>query len=166
MKLVISMMTKDALTDSNIQDAIKILGDNLSANAKSFTFNYDDSPYCETDIDIDDFMFTTENFQNNMEKLIHALEQILSSIPVDIDVIVANDDTEAEILRYEKDWNDVGDFGLFVTKRTIPNLKAYYKSNVCNAYLNTTHVSFGIYDQSLVVLYEPVFEGGFWYVRK
>ena len=91
-------------------------------------------------------MFTTENFQNNMEKLIHALEQILSSIPVDIDVIVANDDTEAEILRYEKDWNDVGDFGLFVTKRTIPNLKAYYKSNVCNAYLNTTHVSFGIYD--------------------
>ena len=39
MKLVISMMTKDALTDSNIQDAIKILGENLSANAKSYSFN-------------------------------------------------------------------------------------------------------------------------------
>ena len=67
------------------------------------------------------------------------------SLSLEIDFIAANDDTDTEIIRYEKNQNDIKSFGLFVTKRNIPDIIPYYSSKTCNAYVNLTHVSFGIY---------------------
>lgn len=59
------------------------------------------------------------------------------------DFIVANDDTDTEVNKYVEDWNNIKDFGLFVTQRIIPDIKSYYNSRVCIAYLNFEYVSFG-----------------------
>ena len=92
-----------------------------------------------------DVQFTKETLYDGINKLISAYEEIINTTPMQIDFIAANDDTETEIAKYEKDINDVKDFGLFVTNRAIPNLKPYYSSKICNAYVNLTYVSFGVY---------------------
>ena len=48
-------------------------------------------------------------------------------------------------VRYENDWNGVGNVGLFVTPRVVPGLTPYFSSEVCRAYVNLEHVSFGVY---------------------
>ncbi|MBC1967135.1 hypothetical protein HCJ74_08360 [Listeria welshimeri] len=51
--------------------------------------------------------------------------------------------SRSEIFEYVEDWNNIKDFGLFVTQRIIPDIKSYYNSGVCIAYLNFEYVSFG-----------------------
>jgi hypothetical protein len=94
---------------------------------------------------LQDVKFTKETLYDGINQLILAYEEILNTLPLQIDFIAANDDTETEVLRYEKNINDIKDFGLFLTTRTIPNLKPYYSSEICSAYVNLTHVSFGVY---------------------
>ena len=145
MRLVITMMTTNEMVDNYVQKAMEILMTKFNCKAVSSKHNYGDRRYFEADVDLLDIEFTKETLYDGMNKLISAYEEIITIVPMQIDFIAANDDTETEILRYEKDINDVKDFGLFVTKRNIPNLKPYYSSKICNAYVNLTHVSFGVY---------------------
>lgn len=145
MILVTTMMTTREIEDNFVQKAVQIITNKMGYSAKSSKHNYGDRRYFETDIDLQDIEFTKETLHDGIHQLISAYEEILSIVPFQIDFITANDDTDSFILRYEKDINDVKDFGLFVTKRTIPGLKPYYSSKNCNAYLNLTHVSFGVY---------------------
>lgn len=145
MRLVTTMMTMKEMTDNYIQGAIEVLSHKFNCKAEFSKFNYDDRRYFETDVDLLDVDFTKESLYDGIDKLISAYEEIMSMVPMQIDFISANDDTETEILKYEKDINDVKDFGLFVTNRAIPNLEPYYSSRICNAYVNLTHVSFGVY---------------------
>jgi len=145
MVLVTTMMTTREMTDNEVDQALKIIANKMGKTAKSSKHNYGDRIYFETDIDLIDVEFTKKTLQEGIHQLIFAYEEILETLPIQIDFIAANDDTETEILRYEKDINDVRDFGLFVTKRTIPGIEPYYFSEICNAYVNLTHVSFGVY---------------------
>ena len=145
MILVTTMMTTREMADNEVQKALEIITNKMKKTARSSKHNYGDRLYYEADIDLQDVKFTKETLNDGIHLLISAYEQILNTLPLQIDFIAANDDTETEILRYEKDINDINDFGLFVTKRTIPNLKPYYSSEICNAYVNLTHVSFGVY---------------------
>ncbi len=61
-----------------------------------------------------------------------------------IDIIIANDDTDTEIQVYEKNCNGIYGFGLFITKRNILDLEPCYVSNICKSYLNFENVSFGV----------------------
>lgn len=81
--------------------------------------------------------------------MLHTAEEILKRLSYPIDFIAGNDDTHSAVTKYEKNNEDVESFGLFVTRQTIPNLKAYYSSPICNAYVNLTHVSFGLYPSLL-----------------
>lgn len=146
MKLVTTMMTTKEIPDNDVQKAKNILSKKLGYMATSSKHNYGDRKYFEADIDLINVEFTKNTLYDGINKLIAAYEEILSKIPIQIDFIAANDDTEIEIAKYEKDTDDVKNFGLFVTKRTIPNLKPYYSSEKCNAYVNLTYVSFGVYD--------------------
>lgn len=145
MRLVTTMMTKEKLSDDKISDAINILQKEFKNRYEIYKYKYDDSKYYETDIDLFDVIFTKHDIYTNISKLISCYENIMHKISVDIDFIAANDDTHNEVLRYEKNSNDIKDFGLFVTKREIPNAVPYYSSKNCNAYVNLTHVSFGVY---------------------
>ena len=145
MILVTSMMTTRELTNNELQQASNIIMNKMERATKLSQYNYSDRKYFEADIDLQDIKFTKETLHDGITRLILAYEEILNTLPIQIDFIAANDDTETEILRYEKDINDIMDFGLFVTKRTIPNLKPYYSSEICNAYVNLTYVSFGVY---------------------
>ena len=145
MRLVTTMMTIREMSDYDVQKAVQIISQRLNCDVMSSKFNFGDRTYFETDLDILGVDFTKETLYIGINKLISVYEEIMNTIPIHIDFIDANDDTETEIARYEKDINDVKDFGLFVTKRTIPNLKPYYSSKNCNAYVNLTHVSFGVY---------------------
>ncbi|MNW17279.1 hypothetical protein D3C71_2164090 [compost metagenome] len=69
----------------------------------------------------------------------------MKTLTLQIDFIAGNDDTDSAIIIYEQDNEDIKNFGLFVTNRTIPNIQPYYSSQICNAYVNLTHVSFGVY---------------------
>lgn len=95
------------------------------------------------DIDLLDVKFHKERINEELNKLIKVSEEIIKVVPTELDIICANDDTETEIMKYEKDKNDIQDFGLFVTRRNIINLTPYYSSDTCNAYVNFEHVSFG-----------------------
>lgn len=145
MRLVTTMMTTKEMADNYVQIALEILTNKFNCKAELSKHNYGDRKYFEADIDLLDVEFTKEALYDGINKLISAYEEIMNMVPMHIDFIAANDDTETEILRYEKDINDVKDFGLFVTNRTIPNLEPYYSSKICNAYVNLTHVSFGVY---------------------
>lgn len=145
MRLVTSMLTKKELERENIETAVKILQTRFQNRAEVQKFKYDDRKYFETDIDLFDVVFSEEQIYEDINKLISAYEEIMCIISMDIDFIAANDDTETEIQKYEKDENDIRDFGLFVTKRKIPGIEPYLCSTICNAYLNLKYVSFGIY---------------------
>lgn len=145
MRLVTTMMTTKEIPDYDVQKAVQVISHRFNDKVTSSKHNFGDRRYFETDIDILGIEFTKENLYDGINRLISAYEEIMNIIPMQIDFIAANDDTETEIVKYEKDTNDVKDFGLFVTKRLIPNLKPYYSSKNCNAYVNLTYVSFGVY---------------------
>ena len=146
MRLVTTMMTTKELSANEVSKAVEILLSAFNNKHEIFKYNYDDSKYCETDIDLFDVVFTKQDLHDGILKLILCYEEIMREISLEIDFISANDDTNNEVLIYEKDRNDVGNFGIFATKRVIPNLRPYYSSKTCNAYVNLKHVSFGVYD--------------------
>jgi hypothetical protein len=145
MRLVTTMMTSKEMPDCDVYKAKQIISRRLNYKGTSSKHNYGDRRYFEADIDLLDVEFTKETLYDGINKLITAYEEILNTIPMQIDFIAANDDTETEIARYEKNINDIEKFGLFVTERTITNIEPYYTSNKCNAYVNLTYVSFGVY---------------------
>ena len=146
MRLVTTMLTTKEMSDTQLVKAMEILTNQFSCRAEKYRFNYKDRKYFEADIDLFDVEFTKDTLFNEIDKLISAYEKIMNMMQMQIDFIAANDDTEIDVLRYEKDENDVKDFGVFVTNRTIPNVTPYYSSIICNAYINLTYVSFGVYD--------------------
>jgi len=145
MRLVTSMMTTKEMLDNDVENVVKIFRSKFNNRIEAQKFKYDDRRYYEVDIDIFEISFSKEKIYDNINNLISIYEEILVTISSEIDFIVANDDTDSEILRYEKDKNDIKDFGLFVTKRKISCAKPYYSSEICSAYVNLTYVSFGVY---------------------
>jgi len=145
MRLVTTMMTTDELSDSDISKATNILLSRFNNKYEIYKYYYDDRKYREVDIDLFDVVFSREKIYDEIDKLVSAYEEIMNTIPHQIDFIAGNDDTNSAVIKYVQDNQDIKDFGLFVTKRTIPNIQPYYSSQICNAYVNLTHVSFGIY---------------------
>lgn len=139
------MMTTKEMSDSDISKATEIILGKFNNKFEIYKYHYDDRKYCEVDIDLFDVIFSKENIYDDIDKLISAYEEIMKTLSLQIDFIAGNDDTDSAILRYEQDKEDIKDFGLFVTNRIIPNIQPYYSSHICNAYVNLTHVSFGVY---------------------
>jgi hypothetical protein len=145
MRLVTTMMTAEEMSDSDISKATDILLSQFNKKYEINKYYYDDSKYREVDIDLFDVAFSRERIYDDIDKLISAYEEILKTVSNQIDFIAGNDDTHSAVIKYEQNNEDIKDFGLFVTRRTIPNLQPYYSSQICNAYVNLTHVSFGVY---------------------
>ncbi|EGO5829923.1 hypothetical protein K7P65_002523 [Enterococcus faecalis] len=141
MRLVITLMTKKKISKDKQKKIEKIFSKNVSS--KYEIFEYTEENFCELDIDLFEVTFFRENIYDSMDMLIKLCESILVGIQDSIDFIIANDDTATEVERYVKDWNDVKDFGLFITQRIIPNLKPFHTSMISRAYLNFEHTSFG-----------------------
>ena len=140
-------MTKEEIPDSVIELATKILEESFNKKHKIYRFKFDENQYFETDIDLFDVCFTKKNLHENIKKLILCYEHIMRSVSIEIDFISANDDTNDEVSTYEQNQSDIGNFGLFVTSRVIPEIAPYYSSTTCNAYVNLLYVSFGVYSQ-------------------
>ncbi len=144
MRLVNSYLSRVELTENDIFRVTSELIDSYSRNIEVNKFKYPNRIYYEVDFDILEIDFTKESIIDDIKKLVLTHEKILHFLKKDVDIIVANDDTETEILRYEIDNNDIADCGLFITKRQILNLEPFYSSKYCNAYLNFEYVSFGV----------------------
>ncbi|EFS6815580.1 hypothetical protein HW135_002113 [Listeria monocytogenes] len=110
---------------------------------ESEMFEYVEADFFELDIDLLEVEFSKETIYDDINKVISIYKEILTNIQSDIDFIVANDDTVTEVNKYVEDWNNIKDFGLFVTQRLMPDIKSYYSSRECNAYLNFEYASFG-----------------------
>ncbi len=143
MYLVNSYLSSKILDEYEQKIIFDKLKRNFDSEIKIFKFNYTDRTYFEIDFDICDINFSKENIYDDINFLIRVHEEILNEIETDVDIIISNDDTEAEILMYEIDQNDISNFALFISKRVVPNLKPYY-SGKCNAYLNLDNASFGV----------------------
>ncbi|MBC1319133.1 hypothetical protein HBP58_04400 [Listeria welshimeri] len=141
MRLVITLMTKNKILEKNKNKINQIFTEKMAS--KSEIFEYVEDNFFELDIDLLEVEFSKETIDDDLNKVISICEEILTNIQSDIDFIVANDDTDTEVNKYVEDWNNIKDFGLFVTQRIIPDIKSYYNSGVCNAYLNFEYVSFG-----------------------
>lgn len=144
MRLVNSVLSKEPLNESEIHLIKSILKVEFSLEVKVHTFKYVDRKYYESDFDVIDVSFSKESIYKDINRLIKVYLKIFPLIEKSIDVIIANDDTETEILQYEDDYNDISGFGLFITNRIIPGIQPFYKSDICNAYLNFKNVSFGV----------------------
>ncbi|MBC1342759.1 hypothetical protein HB799_01530 [Listeria welshimeri] len=141
MRLVITLMTKNKILEKNKNKINQIFTEKMAS--KSEIFEYVEDNFFELDIDLLEVGFSKETIYDDLNKVISICEEILTNIQSDIDFIVANDDTDTEVNKYVEDWNNIKDFGLFVTQRIIPDIKSYYNSGVCIAYLNFEYVSFG-----------------------
>ncbi|MCI9287858.1 MAG: hypothetical protein HFJ57_07940 [Clostridia bacterium] len=143
MRLVTSIMSLHKLLEEDKNKIIKLFSNEYPYRMETYTFHYDESKYYEFDIDLFDVEFKKETIYQDINRLISLYEKIIVSFPFALDFIVGNDDTTSAVMDYENNWEDVGNAGLFVTNRKIQNLKPYYSSNVCNAYVNFRYVSFG-----------------------
>lgn len=143
MRLVTTILSMCELKDSEISKAKYIMQEMFSNVIEVQKYKYDDRLYFEVYIDLLDVEFHKERINEELNKLIKVSEEIIKVVATELDIICANNDTETEIMKYEKDKNDIQDFGQFVTRRNIINLTPYYSSDTCNAYVNLEHVGFG-----------------------
>lgn len=144
MRLVNSILSLEPLNETEIYLIESALRKEYSLEVKVQSYKYEDRQYFETDFDVIDIVFTRESIYEEINRLIGVYSKIIPNTEKSFDVIIANDDTESEILQYESDFNNVSGFGLFITGRTIPYIQPYCKSENCNAYLNFDNVSFDV----------------------
>ncbi|EKZ0834636.1 hypothetical protein RA068_001644 [Listeria monocytogenes] len=143
MRLVTSIMTSHKLTEEEKIKIMKMFSSVYPHKMETFTYDYKENKYHEFDIDLFDVGFTKETIYQDINKLVSLYEKVMAAFPFVLDFIAGNDDTGSAVEIYENDWNAVESFGLFATSRKVANLKPYYSSDMCNAYLNFEYVSFG-----------------------
>ncbi|KOP69344.1 hypothetical protein AMS59_23500 [Lysinibacillus sp. FJAT-14745] len=144
MRLVNTYLSEQELKKQEIEVIYNLFMKQYTEEIEVNSYKYDDRKYYETDFDLIDIEFQKENIYKKIDKLIKVHEKAIQSIDQKVEIIVANDDTDAEIQLFENDYNNVSGFGLFITQRNIQELEPYYTSDICNAYLNFENVSFGI----------------------
>ncbi|AEN89342.1 hypothetical protein BMWSH_2460 [Priestia megaterium WSH-002] len=144
MRLVNTLLSEHELKKEDIEVICNIFKKQYDENIEVNSYKYDDRKYYETDFDIIDVEFLKENIYIEIDKLIKIHEKIIQLVNQNVEIIVANDDTDMEIQIFEKNCNDISGFGLFITSRKILELEPYYTSDICNAYLNFENVSFGV----------------------
>ncbi|MGZ0134690.1 hypothetical protein ACXKZH_21330 [Priestia megaterium] len=144
MRLVNTLLSEHELKKEDIEVICNIFKKQYDENIEVNSYKYDNRKYYETDFDIIDVEFLKENIYIEIDKLIKIHEKIIQLVNQNVEIIVANDDTDTEIQIFEKNCNDISGFGLFITSRKILELEPYYTSDICNAYLNFENVSFGV----------------------
>lgn len=144
MRLVNTYLSKEKIKQQDVEIIYNLIIKQYSKEISVQSYKYDDRKYYETDFDIIGIEFQKDNIYKEINKLIQIHEKAIQLISNDVEIIVANDDTDTEIQMFEKNCNNVSGFGLFITKRKIPEIKPYYTSDTCNAYLNFENVSFGV----------------------
>ncbi|USD14117.1 hypothetical protein ND894_19310 [Priestia megaterium] len=144
MRLVNTLLSEHELKKGDIEVICNIFKKQYDENIEVNSYKYDDRKYYETDFDIIDVEFLKENIYIEIDKLIKIHEKIIQLVNQNLEIIVANDDTDTETQIFEKNCNDISGFGLFITSRKILELEPYYTSDICNAYLNFKNVSFGV----------------------
>ncbi|MED3887655.1 hypothetical protein [Priestia aryabhattai] len=144
MRLVNTLLSEHELKKEDIEVICNIFKKQYDENIEVNSYKYDDRKYYETDFDIIDVEFLKENIYIEIDKLIKIHEKIIQLVNQNVEIIIANDDTDTEIQIFENNCNDISGFGLFITSRKILELEPYYTSDICNAYLNFENVSFGV----------------------
>ena len=144
MRLVNTYLSEQKLNKQDIEVIYNLFVKQYTEEIEVFHYKYDDRKYYETDFDLIEIEFQKDNIYKEIDKLIKIHEKAILLIDQNVEIIVANDDTDAEIQLFENDCNNVSGFGLFITKRFIQELEPYYISEICNAYLNFENVSFGV----------------------
>ncbi len=144
MRLVNTYLSIKEIKKQEIAIIRHLFAKEYAENIEVNSYKYEDRKYFETDFDIIDIEFRKENVFKEIDKLINIHEKAMQLINQDVEIIVANDDTDVEIQLFEKNCNDISGFGLFITRREIESIKPYYISTICNAYLSFENVSFGV----------------------
>ncbi|MFK7680431.1 MULTISPECIES: hypothetical protein [Priestia] len=144
MRLVNTLLSEHELKKEDIEVICNIFKKQYDKNIEVNSYKYDDRKYYETDFDIIDIEFLKGNIYIEIDKLIKIHEKVIQLVNQNMEIIVANDETDTEIQVFEKNCNDISGFGLFITSRKIRELEPYYTSDICNAYLNFENVSFGV----------------------
>ncbi|TKI53081.1 hypothetical protein FC756_25875 [Lysinibacillus mangiferihumi] len=144
MRLVNTYLSEQELKKQEIEVICNLFMKQYTEEIEVNSYKYDDRKYYETDFDLIEIEFQKDNIYKEIDKLIKIHEKAILLIDQNVEIIVANDDTDAEIQLFENDCNNVSGFGLFITKRFIQELEPYYISEICNAYLNFENVSFGV----------------------
>lgn len=144
MRIVNTYLSEQELKKQEIEVICNLFMKQYPEEIEVNSYKYDDRKYYETDFDLIEIEFQKENIHKEIDKLIKVHEKVIQTIDRKVEIIVANDDTDAEIQIFENDYNNVSGFGLFITKRNIQELEPYYTSEICKAYLNFENVSFGV----------------------
>ncbi|MCR6095419.1 hypothetical protein HXA31_11600 [Salipaludibacillus agaradhaerens] len=130
MRLVNTYLSKHELKKEDIEVICNIFKKQYDENIEVNSYKYDDRKYYETDFDIIDIEFLKEKIYIEIDKLIKIHEKIIQSVNQEVEIIVANDDTDTEIQVIENNCNDISGFGLFITSRKIQHLEPYYTSDI------------------------------------
>lgn len=144
MNLVVSILTPHKIPYDSIQKIRDIFCKKSSHEICIQEYKYDDRKFYEIDVDLLNVSMSKSNVMDEIENIISICEHIIINVEAKAEFIVANDDTDADIIKYENNNSDVKSFGLFIASRRIEGVEAYYSSKHCNAYLNFENVSFGV----------------------
>lgn len=102
MRLVNTLLSEHELKKEDIEVICNIFKKQYDENIEVNSYKYDDRKYYETDFDIIDVEFLKENIYREIDKLIKIHEKIIQLVNQNVEIIVANDDTDTEIQIFEK----------------------------------------------------------------
>ncbi|WP_285398072.1 hypothetical protein [Lysinibacillus sp. fls2-241-R2A-57] len=144
LRLVNTYLSEEEITKQEIEVIYNLFMPQYTEEIEINSYKFDGRKYYETDFDVIGIEFLKDNIYKEIDKLIKIHEKAIQSINQDVEIIVANDDTDVEVQTFENNCNDISGFGLFITKKKIHEIEPYYTSDTCNAYLNFKNVSFGV----------------------
>ncbi len=152
MNLDIVLFSKEFIVEIDSQRIFKSFIDlfpnqkiSISIRAKEeFKENFN-----ELNIFLREIEVTKDGIHDLFKKIIYLFEMIYVKMEhLDFDVIIANDDVAIFDDKYQNDWNDFDDCGIFITQRNVKMKNLYYKSNILKFQLNTKYCSFDVFFDS------------------
>lgn len=144
MRLINSFLSKEAFIESETMAIKKAFENNYEEKIELQSFKYDDREFFELDVDILDIEFSKENLEVQLRKLIRIHDELLAKLNKEIFIIIANDDTDSEIILFEEDSNSTKNIGMLISKKQIGTDEPYFKADNCVIYLDFKYVSFDV----------------------
>lgn len=122
MRLVNTYLSEHKLKKEEIKVIYNIFKKQYIEEIEVNSYKYDDRKYYETDFDVIDIEFLKGNIYKEINKLIKIHEKVIQSVNQNVEIIVANDDTDSEIQVFEKILTMYQDLDCLLLREKFKNL--------------------------------------------
>ncbi len=118
MRLVNSYLSGAEFSNGEIEKIKELIQSEYSEKIDVQSYKYNDRKNFEVDVDILDIQFSKNRIKEDILRLIKTHEKVLNQIEKDITIIIANDDTDSEILLFEQSHENIPKMIYVINKTT------------------------------------------------